>query len=97
MKKCNYCQYRGSTWLQDFNLEIFCPNCKIRQKERFVEAFFNDRGLSYSEAIKLYDSYEESFIWHNANTKTTWAELDVVLNESISRSIRKLSAKDKLA
>lgn len=95
-RKCNFCSYSGAKWLQSRALEVYCPSCKSIQEERFVEDLTN-RFLSYEESVKLYDYYEENFIWHNANIKTTWAELDVVLNESISRRIRKISAKDKLA
>lgn len=96
MTKCNNCNYRGKTWLFNSYLEVLCPVCKERHHIRFLE-HLNARALSYEEAIKLYDKYEESFIQHDAEKKSTWAELDVVMNESISRRIRAISAKDKLA
>lgn len=96
MKKCNNCNYIGTTWLQSKELEVHCPVCKEKAEDRFIEKF-NNRNLTYLEAIQLYDKYEDQFIQHKADTIVTWAELDVTLNESISRKIRLISAKDKLA
>ena len=96
MKKCNECNYIGNRWFQNKELEIYCPVCKTRSYDRFVENF-SERSLTYLEAIQLYDKYEDQFIQHKAEIVITWAELDVSLNESISRRIRVISAKDKLA
>jgi phage FluMu protein Com len=96
MKKCNRCNYVGVSWLQNGELEVYCPVCKTRQPDRFIEKF-NERKLTYLEAVQLYDKYENQFIQHKADIIITWAELDVSLNESISRKIRAISAKDKLA
>lgn len=96
MKKCNKCNYIGTAWLQNKELEVFCPNCHTRVQDRFIEKL-NKRDLTYQEAIQLYDMYENQFIQHKADIVITWAELDVNLNESISRKIRVTSAEDKLA
>ncbi len=96
MRKCDECEYRGTAWLKTKTLEVFCPACRKLQTPRFWETLEN-RNLTYVEAIKLYDTYEERFIHYDRNTVTSWAELDVILNESISRKIRETSAKDKLA
>jgi hypothetical protein len=96
MKKCNVCNYRGDSWLQSTELEVHCPICKSIAPDRFIEKFKN-RQLTYLEAVQLYDKYENQFIQHKADIIITWAELDVNLNESISRKIRATSAEDKLA
>lgn len=96
MKKCNQCNYIGNRWAQSKELEVYCPVCKTRAPDRFIENF-SERKLTYLEAVQLYDRYENQFIQHKADIIITWAELDVSLNESISRKIRSTSAEDKLA
>lgn len=83
--KCKNCVYAGPKWLISPIFEVICPKCK--RVICYLEQVRGDERLSYLEAIELYDRYEDMFIHHSPLKKTSWAELDVALNESIARRI----------